>query len=446
MLSENLAAFISESKFESLPGEVITKAKNSIMDWLGTAAAGASSTSTRAVFQLNREEGGNPISSLVGTGEKTGPLWAALINSISSHSVEMDDLHRSTLLHPGAAIIPAALAAAEKKGNSGKELIVAVVIGYDIAIRIAEAVNPSHIDHFYGTGTCGTFGSAAAVARLSGLDNKRIVHALGSAGTQASGLNQFFRERVMSRHLNAGKAAMNGMMAAFLAEHNFSGATRILEGEHGFFRAFSRQSREKTLQKDLGKSYKIMETSYKLYPSVRFTHGGVDLALRLLHRGVKHENIELVRIKTYQQAKELVGKRMPATEDEAKESLPFCIAAALVYGPPVLESFSADKLHDPNIERILSHCTVEVDPELELIHPEFWPTNLEIIDRTSHIIKEHTDYPKGDPENPATAQELQDKFRNLFSRASSAERTGEVLSRLLELEEVEDIRQLELYR
>ncbi len=446
MVSSSLAKFINESDYESLPETIITKAKNSIIDWIGVTAAGYMRPSTQYALELSGDEGSTPVSSLIGTGKQTSPMWGALINGISSHAVDMDDLHRKTSLHPGSAIIPAALAMGEKRGCSGKDLIMAVILGYEIAIRIAESVTPTHNERWYSTGTCGTFGAAVAAGRLAGLNEDQVVYALGNAGMQASGLYEVNVGRTMSKQLNAGKAAMDGLLAVLLAEKGFAGPEQILEGPNGFFSTFSSDPQEKMLKQELGLYFKISETSFKLYPSARHTHAAVDLALRLMDRGISADNIELVRIKTYKLAKETVSNLMPEVVEEAKHSMPYCVAATFVSGLPKLETFAEGRINNPKIQSIMAHCTVEVDPELDLRHPEYWPITMEIIDNTSHIIREHTDFPKGDPENPVAPIELQDKFKRLFSKMVSPERSEELLNSLVELENVKDIRDLNLYK
>ncbi len=448
MISPFLAKFIHETDYNALPEVVITKAKNCIMDWVGVAAVGYMRPSTQYAYQLINEDSDQEVygTSLITKGRKVSSLWSALINGISSHAVDMDDLHRKTSLHPSSAIITAAVAAAEERGCSGKDLILAIVLGYDIAIRIAEAAGPSHNERWYNTGTCGTFGAAAAAGKILGLNEEQMIYALGNAGMQASGLYEPNVGRSESKQLNAGKAAMDGLLAALLAEKGFAGPNRIIDGQNGFFEVFTEKAKEKPLEEELGQHFKILEISFKLYPSARHTHGAVDLALRLMDRGVKPEDIELIRIKAYRLAKETVSNLMPENVEEAKHSMPYCVAATFVRGLPKLETFAEDRIDNPKIQNLIEHCTVEVDPELDLKHPEYWPITMEIIDTKSHIIREHTDYPKGDPENPVAPIELHDKFKRLATKVISPERTNELLDKLQEIDNIQDIRELELFK
>ncbi len=441
MIAERIAEFICETDYDQLPENVVSMAKKCILDWLGCSISGTQYPPAEKIGNLI-EKNNDGWSTLPGTGLKASPLLAAFYNGASSHSVELDDLHRKTMLHPGAAVVSAAWAAAEHTGRSGKELIAAVVLGYEIAIRVAEAVVPSHFNFWYPTGTCAIFGAAAAAGKILGLGKEEMVFCLGNAGTQSAGLWEFHHEQTMSKQLLAGKAAMGGIISAMLAQQGFSGPGTIFEGQHGFLKAFSEQPRPIMLEQGLGESFKIMDTSFKLYPSGRHTHGGIDLALRLRDRGVKAEDIELIRIKTYGFAKELVSIPEPYDPVEAKFSLPFCVATTILYGHPTLQCFCQERIEDEKVRWLMAHTTVEVDPELDMLYPKFWPTSIEVIVRTSHIIKERTDYPKGDPENPATPGEIDQKFIGLAGRVLGRDEADRLLAEITKLEQRDNLRAL----
>ncbi len=440
MIAEKLAEFINRTRYEDLPENVVAMAKNCIIDWLGSVLTGSQYPPAQKVKAVSGQSTGE--ATLMGSGQKGTPMLAAYFNGAASHTVELDDLHRKSMLHPGAAVISAAWPAAEISGSGGKDLITAVVLGYETAIRTAESVAPSHFDYWYPTGSCGIFGAAASAAKLLHLDNRQVVSALGNAGSQAGGLWEFHCEQVMSKQLSAAKAAMDGLSAALLAREGFTGPTSIFEGNQGFLKAYSQRPHPALLEQGLGDRYKISEISFKLYPSGRHTHGGIDLALRLRNRGIQPEDVELVRIKTYKLARELVGNPDPYDPVEAKFSLPFCVASTLVFGLPTLRCFCQERIDDDQLRRVMAHITVEVDPGLELLYPNYWPTVIEIIDRDSHIIKERTDYPKGDPENPAAPPEIHQKFLALASKELGGDKAEALLGKLLKLEEVENINNL----
>lgn len=209
---------------------------------------------------------------------------AALANGAFSHALDMDDLHNASIIHLGTVVVPAALAVAEQIGASGKQLITAIAAGYEIGARVGEAVNPDSYFFWHTTGTAGTFGAAAAAAKLLTLDAEQTAHCLGSAGSQAAGLWEFLQEGAMSKTLHAGKAAFNGIFAAFLAKEGFTGATKILEGEKGFCLAMTSKAKLNKLTEGLGQGkYKIDENAFKPYAACKHCHASIN-AVQLIGR------------------------------------------------------------------------------------------------------------------------------------------------------------------
>lgn len=415
MIEQELARFVRETSYDNLPKEVLYQAKVCLLDLVGAACAGAMALPGHVVTEIIEEAGGTPQAVLIGRKERVPVLAAALGNGLYAHSLELDDLHRSSILRPGSPIIPAALAAAEKVGASGKDLLTAIVVGYEVGIRIAEAMTPTHYNFWHTTGTCGTFAAAMAAGKVMNLDEEQVIDALGHAGTQAAGLMELHYSPggMMSKPLHASKAAQNGLFSAMLAAGGYSSTKTILSGEKGFLRVFAPKAKMEKLVEGLGVDFKIMEISFRIYASTRHTHAGIDLGLRLKEKGIKPEDIELLRIQTYSVAKDLVGEPFPETIYEAKFSLPFCVATALVYGHVGIEDFTEERLLDPVLEELMSHCTVEIDPLLDAHYPQKWAAKLNVILHNGTVDHEQTDFPKGDPENKLTLDELHTKFRRL---------------------------------
>ena len=437
MISDKLASFIKEVKYDNLPEEVREAAKAAIMDWLGSTVAGSREAPAGMVAAIVRRAGGSPAASLIGLEEKSSALNAALLNGVAGHILELDDLHRSSILHPGAPIISAAAAAVEEVGAGGRELITAVVAGFEVGIRIAEAVTPSHYYYWHTTGTCGTFGAAAAACRVYGLEEDEIVNALGNAGSQAAGLWEFLSDGAMTKHLHPGKAAMNGLLAAQLAGEGFTGASRILEGEKGFFRATAEEYFPEKATAGLGREYRITGNSYKIYPSCRHTHPGVDLILKLKAEGLDPSAVETILFKTYRHAVNLVGGNDYSTPYKAKFCLPYCAAKALIDGRLDLDSFDFSEAHDALLEQLAGAVTVQFDPGVEEAYPLCWGTAVEVNLKEGRTLTAETDYPKGDPENPASAAEMRDKFLYLAGLCWPEKRAHRVLEMLLGLENLE---------
>jgi len=441
MVEQDLARFVKETSYDNLPEEVIHQAKICLLDLVGAACAGAMALPGHVITEIIEEAGGNPQAVLIGRKEKVPALNAALGNGLYAHGLEFDDLHRQSILRPGSPIIPAALAAAEKVGSSGKELITAIVIGYEVGIRIAEAMTPSHYNYWHTTGTCGTFAAAVAAGKILNLNESQLIDALGHAGTQAAGLMElhYSPEGMMSKPLHASKAAQNGLFSAMLAAGGYTSTKTMLSGEKGFLRVFAPKAKMEKITEGIGKNFKIMQISFRLYASTRHTHAGIDLALRLREKGIKPEDIELLRIQTYGVARDLVGEPFPETIYEAKFSLPFCVSTALVYGHVGIEDFTEERLHDHTLEELMSHCTVEIDPLLDAHYPEKWAAKLNVILRDGTVDHEQTDYPRGDPENKVSLEELHTKFRRLSSLLLPPSKIEAWLEQISKVETFDDI-------
>jgi 2-methylcitrate dehydratase PrpD len=441
MIEQELAKFAREITYDKLPEEVIRQAKLCLLDLVGAACAGATALPGHVVTEIIEEAGGSPQAVLIGRKEKVPALNAALGNGLYAHALELDDLHRSSILRPGSPIIPAALAAAEKTGASGKDLITAIVVGYEVGIRIAEAMTPSHYNFWHTTGTCGTFAAAIAAGKVMDLNEEQLIHALGHAGTQAAGLMElhYSPEGMMSKPLHASKAAQNGLFSAMLARGGYSSTKTILSGEKGFLRVFAPKAKLEKIVENIGIDFKIMQISYRIYASTRHTHAGIDLALRLRDKGIKPEDIELLRIQTYSVARDLVGEPFPESVYEAKFSLPFCVSTALVYGHVGVEDFTEQRIKDPVLEELMSHCTVEIDPLLDAHYPQKWGAKLNVILRNGTVDHEQTDFPKGDPENKLSLDQLYTKFRRLSALLLPPSKIEAWLEQFMKVESFENI-------
>lgn len=442
-LSGQLASFVVAARAEAMPKATMEMARLCILDWLGSALAGSREKPGKIVLELIKEMGGEPQATLIPTGEKTSVLNAALVNGAVSHIVELDDLHRGAILHPAAPIVPAALAIAEMLAKSGEELLLAVIVGYEVAIRIGEAVTPSHYHYWHTTATCGTFGAAAAAGKLLGLTQEEMVHALGTAGTQAAGLWEFINDGAMSKHLHPGKAAQNGVLAAMLARKGFTAAKKILEGERGFFKAMASEVHAEKIYQGLGVDYKIMGNSFKVYASCRHTHPAIDLMIDWYSKnGVNLDAIRRILIETYQIALDIAGYSDPKSIYEAKFSLPFCVALAGVKGSAKLEDFNVENLSDPLIRQVMAKIELQAAEDLNSRYPEQWPARISIETQSGEVFRLATNYPKGDPENMVEVGELQEKFYQLAIPSVGKLKADNLTGLLSELGEIVDINSL----
>lgn len=437
-ITEKLADFVLSVKFEDLPLKVVEMAKACFLDWLGSAIAGSRERPVRIMMTVSGELGGKPEATLIPDGSRSSCLLAAMVNSSSSHVIEMDDLHQASILHPGAVVIPASLAVAEREGSSGGELIASIVAGYEVAIRIGEAAGPSHYRYWHTTGTCGTFGAAAAAGKLLGLEKREMVWALGNSGTQSSGLWEFLKEGAMSKQLHIARASESGLLAALLAQMGFTGTSQILEGEKGFLRAMAPEGDPSILTAGLGKAeYRIMSTSLKAHASCYHTHSAIDATIELLRKyQLKSGDVRRLLVRLYSGALDLLEKVEPSSPYAAKFSLPFCVATAFIYGDVGLEAFNEERLKDPKINETMKKVELKRDKELDRLYPEMWPAIVEVTLKSGDVLRARVDNPRGSPLNPMGKDEVIGKFRRLTEGMMPKERRESLLEKCLHLEEI----------
>jgi 2-methylcitrate dehydratase PrpD len=337
----------------------------------------------------------------------------------------MDDVDRRSVLHPGAVVIPAALAVAEQQQSNGRSFLSAVVLGYEVAIRLGESVGPRHYFYWHNTSTCGVYGAAAAAGWLLGLDRERLTWALGNAGTQASGLWQFNQDGAMSKPLHAGRAAANGVLAAQLAACGLTGARRILEGTQGFWAATAPDGDPQAVTRGLGSgAWKLAGVSIKPYPSCRHTHSAIDAALRLRERlgAVQPEQIARLEIAGYKSMLDLCDNPHPTSSYSAKFSVQYTTARALLSGRPRLEDFDEQKIAAPDVRTILERSDVQYDARLDGLYPAQFPARVTVKLANGDTHAEVVLSPKGDPENPMSREELESKFVELLAGSPYAGR------------------------
>lgn len=421
-VSRHLAETLAATTFDDLPPPVVDDARRAVLDWLGSALAGAVEAPARMVQQVIAGLGTSNQSTLFGAG-RASAANAALANGVASHILELDDVHKGSTLHAAAPVIPAALGVAEREHADGRAFLRAVTVGYDAALRIGEAVNPSHYRFWHPTGTAGTFGAAVAASALLGATPAEMLEALGSAGTQAAGLWEFNADGAMSKHLHPGKAAFNGVLAADLARAGFTAATRILEGDRGFFRATTTTYDQERITTDLGARWKISENCFKLHACCGHTHSAIDVALDLrAKRGWTRSSVvaevDAIEIITYGPGLDIIKQMDPRTPYQAKFSIAYAVAAALVDGQVGLDQFGPERfgtngIADREIAWLVERTRIGEDASLTAKYPVAWPSRVVLRLRDGTSIGGEVEYPRGNPENPVTTLSLEKKFRTL---------------------------------
>jgi 2-methylcitrate dehydratase PrpD len=410
---------LAATTYRDLPPATVEHVLRAVLDWLGSALAGSIEAPARRAQGITAGFGTSGEATVFG-GPRASAAAAAFANGVASHVLELDDIHPPSTLHAAAPIIPAALAVAEREFASGAGFLTAVVVGYETALRIGEAVNPSHYRYWHPTGTVATFGAAAAAGLLVRLSPGEMAHALGTAGTQAAGLWEFIADGAMSKHLHPGKAAMNGVIAADLARAGFTGASRILEGERGFIRAMSSANGDGRMAADLGSNWKIAENAYKLYACCGHTHSAIDLAVGARTRRAWSPAETLARVtsvdvETYGPGYEIVNETNPRSPYQGKFSMAYCVAAALLEGQVGLAQFTAERfgaggVREPSIAALLPRIRVTVAEDLTARYPTAWPARLTLtLDDNSQLCGA-SEYPRGNPGNPVSTRELEEKL------------------------------------
>ncbi|WP_084176167.1 MmgE/PrpD family protein [Brevundimonas bacteroides] len=386
------------------------RARLHLLDWVGCAVAGSGEEDVARVAALAEAEGQGTCR-IVGGG-RVGPEAAALANGPAGAILEMDDVDRRALLHPGPVVMPAALALAQHLGvTDGDALLHAIVRGYEAMIRIGRAAGASHYRFFHPTGTLGGFGAAAAGASLMRLDGERTVWALGLAGQQGAGLWRARHEPGSVKALHDGRAAANGVASALLARDGFRGPLRVLEGEQGLFPAMAPDADPEAVLTPAD-GWLIHEVSFKPHAACRHAHPAIDAALALRARfgGLP----EAVRVETYRDSVLFCDKPIPTTVSEAKFSLQHSVAVALIHGDAGLERFEPGAITDPEIAALRARVSVAVTDDLTAAYPaRFGARLIATVGGVEHRIEALDAL--GDPENPLSPEAVRDKARALMA-------------------------------
>jgi len=442
-LTAVLADFVASLKYENLPAEVVQQAKCLLMDAVGCALAAYKEDRRKAgiVKQLVRQLGAAPQATVIGGGKSHASI-VALANGILINAADNDDTHKRALLHVASVVVPAALATTESSGGSGRDLILALVAGFEVAARVGMAVMPTHYRYWHSTGTNGTFGAAAAAAKGFGLSAQNTCTALGFAGTQAAGLNTFFESGDDTKSLHPGKAGMNGVLAAMLAELGATSPPDILGHAKGYLAAYSLEPKPQALTAGLGEQWEILSNGFKLYPSILASHSPIGASLKIASRDRPSAGrIQSVAVNTYATVKSHFSNKDIRTSMAARLSVPYCVAAALVDGEITQAQFSPERFNDPVIRSLLKKVEIEVDPELSPLYPQKFPARVAVTMNDGKVYEETVLHPKGDPSNPLSPEELTSKFRGNLKDVLSDEQTA-LLSAMID--DLENIRVAEL--
>jgi 2-methylcitrate dehydratase PrpD len=436
-MSELLADFAANLRFEDIPHAVIQRAEDLFLDWFGSALAGKNSRPVEALECFAKSMGpATGISEVLISRRATSPLFAALVNAAASHFAEQDDVHNGSVFHPGTVVFPPALAVAQSLGSSGRDLLTAAVAGYEVGIRVGEFLGRSHYKVFHTTGTAGTIAAAAATGNLLRLTPDQMLNAFGSAGTQAAGLWEFLRDAADSKQLHTAKAAADGLLSAYLAQQGFTGAKRIFDGPQGMAAGMSTDAEPTKLVSRLGDRWALTETSFKFHACCRHTHPAADALLQVVNDNkLAPGDIARVTAHVHQAAIDVLGAvDVPQSVHQAKFSMGTVLALIAVFHRAGLREFE-DHYTDPRVAALWSKVTMAFDPEIDRAYPARWIGKVTVETNAGRILHGRVVEPRGDPGNPLTRAEIEEKTLRLadFTGAATPGEAQSVFAKVSEL-------------
>ncbi len=408
--TEVLAQFVAETEFSSIPDSVVHQAKRCLMDWLGVALAAAHDPSADILLAVAAEVGDAPQATVLGRARKVSTPFAALVNGFLSHVLDYDDTYNpgQTTVHGSAPVWPVVAALSERALTSGREALAAFVLGFEMEVRAALAAGPAHYNiGWHVTGTVGHFGAAAAAARLLQLEPAAVVNALGTAGTQAAGLKQVYGS--MGKALHPGKAAMDGLLAALLAQRGFTSTDAILEGKRGFLNVLSSSPEPERLTAELGERWFLLDDGFKAYACGSLTHPTIDSIIQLRkEHALSPDDIALIEARVHSYVSWVTAKENPTTGLEGKFSIFHSAAVALVDGAARLAQFTDERVNAPEIARVRDRVRIVVDDTLAKDSAHVTLKLRDGRELTASVL-----HNKGTPGNPMSDDEIESKFVDL---------------------------------
>ena len=450
--TRKLAEFCASVAFDDLPNEVVRKARLCVLDYVANVYGSLELEAVQSVVSYFRGGACGDEATVLGCGFRTGVRDAAFVNGTAAEAIEAQDGVRFGGNHPVSAVLPAAMAVAEQRGLGGRELIEAVVAGYEAANRPAAAMHPFHtLSGFLPTGTCGAFGAAAAAAKLMGFDADRTLNAFGDAGYM---LPLSMAEDLMGGYtvkiVQGGQAAAVGLLAAGLADSGITGHPRVLEGSElggGFTQITVRKPAEPVFERiteGLGERFSIMDVYFKPYTACRHTHGAAQAVLELAAReGISADEVEAVDVRTYAIASVAVGKGVTAEDSfvAAQFSLPYVVAACLADGELGPAQLTERRMADRGLLDLASRVAVVQDEALNTMYPDKTATRVEVRMKDGRVYSRQVDIPKGDPRDPLEEEDISEKVRS-FAAAREGRDVERVIELVLDLENVAQVREL----
>lgn len=441
-----LAAFAAGLRYDDIPETTRTAVSNALLDTVGCGLFGADFEWSRIVNGWVRDQGG-PAEATLWRNNFRGPAAnVALGLGTMIHSFDYDDYHNAKI-HPGAAVVPAAWSVAEALGASGRDLLTALVAGYEVMTRVSLGTGPgpSRMQGWHLTGTTGTFGAAAAAARLRGLSVEQTASALGLAGTQSAGLWAFTADGSQSKRFHPGRSAHSGVLAADLAARGYPGPVKILEAEDGgFCRATSDRYSFERIVEGLGEKFVAGEVTIKPYACCGSLHSAID-AIRDIRSDRRFELSAIDRVICHHShvvLQQCGFPYEPLSVLQAQMSAQYALAVSAIDGQALIDQFSAERIGQPDVVELAGKVEFAIDPDIDRVYPEVFAGRVEVILKDGTRLDRRVDYPRGSVENPLPAADLLAKFHAVADPGLGGERAGRVVDLLQRVDVLPDLREL----
>lgn len=442
LLTHTLAEWASALRYEDLTPDTIAFAKSFLYDSLGCAFGGARLHDSKIVEEHVIEKGGSPDCTVFSSGAKTNAVEAAFLNALMIRAMDYNDIYwKADPVHP-SDLIPATSVLCEKRGLSGRDLILGIVLAYEVEMRLAEFAAPGIRERGWHHATLSAYAAPLVAGRMLGLDPAKMQHAIGISACHHFTLGAAVAGKLtMMKNTVDPMATRAGVEAALLAAKGYTGPENVLDGKEGMFHCLGPEWDVEKLTGGLGKGFKIAQCGMKAYPTEALTHTPITATLYLIREHeLRAENVKEVRIETIARAADILSdpaKYDPRTKEAADHSLPYCIAAALADHKVTPEQFTDAKIQEPRLRAQLSKIKVVANAEFEKLFPKIQPCKVEIETTDGRTLSRRIDIPKGDPRDPMTEAELTIKFDALASATFSAERRGEIKEAVFSLEKID---------
>jgi len=447
-MSETITARISRwasgLRYDDLSDDAVREAKRYMLDSIGCALGGYGQEDVKIALGVLEQTAGNGPATVIGTGKRMDLISVSLLNALMVRVMDYNDIYwKQDPSHP-SDIIPAAMACGERTEKDGRELIVGVVLGHEFEMRLCEAAFPGVRERGWHHATLTAFVSPIVAARMLDLNWEKMQHAIGISGSRMCTLGAVTAGKLtMMKNTVDPLATQSGVLAALLAEGGYSGPEHVIDGKEGLVHCMGPEWKLELLEDGLGESFRITECGMKAFPTEALTHAPISCTLDLIKdNDLSHEEVAKVKIRSLARAADILAdpsKYDPRNKESADHSLPYVIAAAIAERQVTPLQFTPEKIMDPTIRDQLNKVEVVADPEIEALFPELQRVHVTVVTTDGREFAKQIDYPKGDPRNPLTDQEIEEKFDALAEPVLSPERRRQVKDAVWNLEKQSSI-------